>query len=432
MPTNSLKTAKSVLWIRVSGLAALHGAITITWIVYNLYLPELLARYGFPLAVAQLILVVENLLAAAVEPAMGALSDRASRRQNGRVSFIARGGLLSAAAFIAIPLVALVWVPAGIARWILPLFLVLWALLMATIRSPSLSLLKKSASDQNLPRAAALITVITGLFAAIRPFSTDTILSMGPVVAFAIGSGGLLLGTFVLGRLYANDEADATATADPEVGTTPDALSERETHGSGLKPYILTMGLIFGVGIGGAWSFRFATGTVSKLLATQFPEVTTSWLMSGFFFLLACAALPLGVVASKYGNQKVMMLGTGAAALGVGLFGLWSIPVLWPLVIVLVLVGLSVVTTGAAPFALSIMPEGSGGLGVGLYFGGFTFATSIFNAWFGPLLAAASLPLAALWAAGSFLVSCVFLAASLTMLPTSKAEFNPQTESASA
>jgi hypothetical protein len=41
-------TQPAVLWLQVWGLAAVQGAITLTWIIYNLYLPQLLAQFSFP------------------------------------------------------------------------------------------------------------------------------------------------------------------------------------------------------------------------------------------------------------------------------------------------------------------------------------------------------------------------------------------------
>ena len=186
----NLQTEVTVLWVRVLGLATLHGAIAVTWLVYNLYLPELLAQFSFPLTLIPLILILENLLAAVVEPAAGAASDQTAKRWYGRFSLISGGVITAAAIFVIIPLIAIISPPTGIGRWLLPALLILWALAMATFRSPSLTLLKRTASNTNLPQAAAILTIITALFAAIRPFSTNFILGLGPLAAFAIGSGG--------------------------------------------------------------------------------------------------------------------------------------------------------------------------------------------------------------------------------------------------
>ncbi|MCB0213353.1 MAG: MFS transporter [Anaerolineae bacterium] len=418
----SLEFEINVQWVRVLGLAALHGAITITWIIYNLYMPALLSQFGYSLTLAQSILVFENLLAVVIEPTVGALSDQASRQGDGRFPFITWGVRVAAAAFFVIPFLALVGTPTGIVRWLLPVFLAIWALAMATFRSPSLVLLKRCATNQNLPRAAAIFTVIAGLFAAIRPFSTNFILNLGPMIAFATGSIGLLVSTFALRQLFQKKNSAPASVFEPgeKTNTVSTILGE-------LKPYLPMLALVFGTGLGGAWILRFSIATVSQLLATHLPETNITWLMSLFFFLMMFAALPLGVVAAKIGNKKAMLTAIAAAAFGLGVVGLLSNIFLWPLVIILVLVGLSVTTTGAVPFALSVMPSRWAGLGIGTYFGGFTFATSLLHAFINPMLESASPSLVAFLAMGSFLISGACIALCFTMLRKQEAKISPQT-----
>ncbi|MEW6498955.1 MAG: MFS transporter, partial [Cyanobacteriota bacterium] len=91
------------MWLQVSALAGVQGAITLTWIIYRLYLPQLLALFGFPGVLAASLLVVENLLGAVMEPLMGGLSDQAKRWMGTRFPFISGGVILSSTLFIAIP-----------------------------------------------------------------------------------------------------------------------------------------------------------------------------------------------------------------------------------------------------------------------------------------------------------------------------------------
>jgi len=363
-------------------------------------------------------------LAVVVEPTMGALSDRAAKWWNSRLPFIVVGVIVAAATFILVPVLVIVGPSAGIARWLLPLFLTVWALAMATFRSPSLFLLKKCTTNHSLPQAAAVITVLAGLFAAIRPFSTSFILSLGPLAAFTMGSGGLLVGVFVLRQLLPDDEPDPDL--EWEAGVEFEGAIGSMIVG-GLTRYISTLALIFGVGFGGAWSLRFATATVSKQVALHAPGLDSTWLLSLFFFLMMGAALPLGAVAARIGNQRAMLRGCAAAGLGLVMIGVWSNSVLLLGVLVLVLIGVSVITTGAVPFALSLMPSHWGGLGIGMYFGGFTLAISGFHAFFSPGLGSASPTLVAFLGAGSFFISWLCISASRSMLPYQKSKVSPLT-----
>lgn len=69
----------SASWYKIIGLATLQGAITLTWLIYNIYLPKLLIGFGFAPALAVTLLIVENAIAVILEPLFGSLSDRAYR-----------------------------------------------------------------------------------------------------------------------------------------------------------------------------------------------------------------------------------------------------------------------------------------------------------------------------------------------------------------
>ena len=67
---------RNLLWRPVLGLAGLQGAISLAWVLYRFYLPQLLAAVGLP-GVDRAVLILEDGLAAVLEPVIGGLSDRA-------------------------------------------------------------------------------------------------------------------------------------------------------------------------------------------------------------------------------------------------------------------------------------------------------------------------------------------------------------------
>ncbi|PSN17205.1 MFS transporter, partial [filamentous cyanobacterium CCP5] len=158
-------SSKSVLWGQVWGLAAVQGAITLTWVIYNLYLVELLSGLGFPAALATGLLIIENLLAMVMEPLMGAFSDRLQHNVGTQFPLISLGVILAAGLFLAIPTV-LFWGQGPLLRWLLPLLMVAWALAMTVFRSPALSLLGRYAFRTNLPQAASVLTLVGGVTGA--------------------------------------------------------------------------------------------------------------------------------------------------------------------------------------------------------------------------------------------------------------------------
>ncbi len=136
------------------GLALVQGAIALTWVIYNLYLVALLTQFGFPASLATGLLVLENILAALIEPLMGNFSDGLQHRMGTRFPVIALGMIVASACFLGIPAVLVFAGPSGLMRWVLPSVLVAWAIAMTLFRSPALSLLGRYAFRTQLPQAA--------------------------------------------------------------------------------------------------------------------------------------------------------------------------------------------------------------------------------------------------------------------------------------
>ncbi|HBB30715.1 MAG TPA: MFS transporter, partial [Cyanobacteria bacterium UBA9273] len=115
---SSSNKSPKVLWLQVWGLAAVQGAIALTWVIYNLYLVKLLTQFGFPKGLATGLLILENILAAVMEPLMGGLSDRSQRWIGTRFPFISVGIILASAFFIAIPAFMVFGSAIAAIRWV--------------------------------------------------------------------------------------------------------------------------------------------------------------------------------------------------------------------------------------------------------------------------------------------------------------------------
>lgn len=402
------KPSKSVLWGQVWGLAAVQGAITLTWVIYNLYLVDLLTGLGFPASLATGLLILENLLAMVMEPLMGSFSDQFQHRIGTRFPLISLGIILSAGLFLAIPTV-LFWGQGPLLRWLLPLLMVAWALAMTVFRSPALSLLGRYAFRTQLPQAASILTLVGGVTGAAGPLANQFILGMGPVVAFTAGSGVLLLATVALSRCRPNEsllenraedeglegsEGDRTKAAGAMQRVQPVAKSALSFK---------NLGLIFGAGVGIALGFRMVMSTFPALLRQQVPEANPAWVMGVIFIFLALTAIPTGALATRLGNRRAMILGL-ALMTGLTAVMLTVHTLVFGLVIGAFIGGsFSLVANGTLPFALALVPPDRAGLGTGLYFSGGSAAMTLF----GSLLQGTSL------AAGAWLGALAFLLAGL-------------------
>ncbi|NJM95436.1 MAG: hypothetical protein HC792_03880 [Acaryochloridaceae cyanobacterium CSU_5_19] len=57
---SSAVTPTTTYWQPVLAMALMQGAIILCWIVYRLYIPDLLGQFGFPKSSAVIILAIEG------------------------------------------------------------------------------------------------------------------------------------------------------------------------------------------------------------------------------------------------------------------------------------------------------------------------------------------------------------------------------------
>ncbi|ASC72180.1 putative major facilitator transporter [Halomicronema hongdechloris C2206] len=355
----SYRLRQRVLWTQVWGLATVQGAITLSWVIYSLYLVEVLTQLGFSPALATGLLVLENGLAIVMEPLMGSLSDRVQQWLGNRFLLIALGMILAASLFLSIPLVMLGNGEA--VRWLVPTAMVAWALSMTVFRSPALSLLGRYALATKLPQAASVLTLVGGITGAMGFLVSDWLLALGPLSAFGIGSAVLLGAAVVLGLCH---PARAVVVAPTS--------RWRDLSLEGLS-------LVFGAGLGVSLGGRLMIQTFPRALAAQDPTVNASIILGLLFIVLALTAIPAGSLAIRIGNRSAMILGlVGMALLCLTIGGLTSM-VLAGIVAIALGALFSLVSNGTLPFALSLVPYDRGGLGTGLYFSGGALALSLFG-----------------------------------------------------
>ena len=354
-------TRSQILWRQVWGLASVQGAITLAWIIYGAYLPKLLLELGLPLSMGLKLLVIESALAVLMEPVMGGLSDRSYKWVGSRFPFVAIGVVLSSALFILIPAVVIFGSPTEVFQWLLIGVLILWSLAMTIFRSPAIAMLGKYATPNELPLAMSVVTLVGGFTGAFRPIANSFLLNNFPPMAiFALGSFILLGAGATLRSVQMPDVPNFPENAEPH-------------RRSPLIPLMLIS--ITGTVVGGGT--RFLMDVLGKLIKLQAGAENVSLIMVGVGIALALLALPAGKIATKYGNQLVLLLSLGVTGVGLLLMGL--VPNLLWFAALLVIPAFSAIVNSVIPWILNLVPSDKSGLGIGSYFGGFSAAMAIFG-----------------------------------------------------
>ena len=352
-----------ILWRQVGGVAALQAAITLTWMLYRLYLPQLLAGFGFA-GFDRGITILEDSLAITIEPLAGWLSDKQRHWMGTRFPLIVAGTILSSVLFIAIPAIFIFGNPVSPLRWMLPVVIVAWSMAMAMFRSPAVSLLGQYASQTQLPQAMSLLVFVGGVAGAAKPVAGDFILNLGPAFAFAIGSF-VLLGAVAFLRSVNPDAALSELPPDT-------AISERVS--------ITALGLVAVTGMAVAWGSRaMGERILPHVFQTQIAGVDSKLLMAEFSLAVAFASLLAGVIAVRLGNQRTLLGGLVATAVLLLIMVFSQGFVMVAGTVLAVIFTNSLIITAVVPFALSLVPPRRGGLGVGFYFGGFSLGMTFYS-----------------------------------------------------
>ena len=359
-----------IVWTKVWSIAATQGAITLCWVIYNLYFPSLLVQFGFSKEFAVTLLIAENALEAIVEPVFGAISDNQQEKIGSKIPLISVGIVISSVLFILLPIVAIFITPAQIWRWTLPGLAVLWAFAMAIFRAPTMALLGQTAPTNKLPQAASILSLIGGVIGAFRFDAYGVILKLGAGFAFTIGSIALLAAGATLRWLNPSSMPRSESEEIP-----------RETKRNYFK-----LGLICVTGISVAWSLRFLIPAVSKSLTLEWGEANTKIAMTLFFVGLGLAALPVGKIATEWGNSRGILLGCALTILGSNLLNRLNFANATLFLTITIIVGFTFVLNGAIPFVIALVDRAQSGFGLGMYFGGLSAGISFFDIIFKNLL----------------------------------------------
>ncbi|MEM9276092.1 MAG: MFS transporter [Cyanobacteria bacterium P01_F01_bin.143] len=360
-----------IAWAKVWGVAATQGAITLSWVVYNLYFPVLLVQFGFSTKFAVTVLVVENALEAIVEPVFGAISDNQQEKIGSKIPLISVGIVLSSFFFILLPVITIFTTPNQVWRWVLPGLAVVWAFAMAMFRAPTMALLEETAPLDKLPQAAGPLTMVGEIIGTFSFIAHDFILNIGASFAFVIGSITLLAtGT---GLRWLNPPSMPNM---PQFEKEEVVVVEESEEGKSNYLNFTFAGL---TGLCVAWSLSFLTPALQNAFAFRWGQANTDMAMTLFDVGLGLAALVVGTIAAKLGNLWGMLLG---CILTILCSNLLSLEIFFDATLALtliIIVGLCFVLNGVIPFVLGLINESQSGLGLGIYFGGLSAGEAFFE-----------------------------------------------------
>ena len=369
--------------------------ISIVWPLFNSLVPPMLEELGLSGLATGFILTWDNIINMFFQPWVGARSDRTRSRFGRRKPWLMLGAPLAAVFFILIPVVR--------ANFVLIALAILGTNLgMALFRSPTIAYLGDLFKPQDRSKANGVINLMGGLGGAVALFGGGALYKLGVPLPFIIGAGVMLIAIGVVLMAVKEPPLEETSTADHE--KQPSVMdSFRAVWRNADKSGLFLLGAIFCWFVG--WNAMEAFFTLYARNVLGIAEGTGTQMLTAFAAMLILFAIPSGLIATRIGRKRTIMIGLGGMILGliIGFF----VRSATALLIVLAAMGAfwALININSLPMVYDLGDEKQIGSYTGLYY----FASSA-AAIAGPVVAGGLVDLAGRNYSVLWIFSAIFLA----------------------
>lgn len=279
-------------------LGAVQFLFALGWVVYVIFLPDLLDRAGIAKSWTPWILALDQLVFVAADLAMGLALDRA------RAAYRRVGGWL--VGIVAVSSLAMLAMPYG-SRLGAPVLLALtlvWVATSAALRAPPYVLMGRHAATSAVPALAGLMLFGMALAAAAAPYLALVLKGVDPTLPFALASLAIVASN--AGIVAAERRLDSLPADVAEPGPPLPFAS--------VAALLLVLGL-FCAALGFQWQVAINAGAQIKRVADA------SWLpylFPVFWAGFAFGLLPAGPLGRRLGNARTAALAGIVGALSLG------------------------------------------------------------------------------------------------------------------
>jgi MFS family permease len=269
--------------------------VSIVWSVYNVAVPIYLKDLGLSGVMVGSVMTIDNLFAIIFLPLFGALSDKTNTRYGRRMPFLLIGIPLSAIAFFIVPFAR---------HGLVTLMLSIIALnfFMSIYRAPTVALMPDFTPHQLRSKANGIINFMGGVGAVITFLAAGLLFKIQEFYPFAIGSLILVVTIIVMYLLV----------KEPENIHFEEEKKEEKSDGpkrekGELMSLILLLLAIFFLFTGYNAIETFFSTYGEAVLGMDKSE--TSLMLSVFSGFLVLFSIPSGIIASKIGRKRTIMIG---------------------------------------------------------------------------------------------------------------------------
>ncbi len=330
--------------------------ISLIWPIFNNYVPIFLKELGLSATAVGFVMTWDNYLNMFVQPIVGERSDQTRTRLGRRKPWMLVGAPLAALFFVMIPAMRTVM---GIMLAVL-----VTNICMALFRSPTVALLGDLYPSEQRSTANGIINLMGGLGAILAFLVGGTLYKMGRIPPFAFGALVMVvaIGLVILFIREPQDYAEQAAAG--EKGSFLDHLRQvvNASDRSGLLILLAILSWFIGYNALETWISSFGKYTLG------INEGRMSILTSGLALTFVIFAIPSGLLATRFGRRRVILVGI-AGLLVLFLYGL-LITNQTMLIVLLVLGGIfwALINVNSLPMVYDVGGDNNIGAFTGLYY----------------------------------------------------------------
>ena len=270
-------------------------AISITWSVYNAFMPLLLGKFLTSSVLIGFIMTIDNYLALFIQPTVGFYSDKINTKFGRRMPFI----------MVGMPLAALFMflIPNTNSMWALIFALVFMNLSMSIYRSPVIALMPDITPTENRSKSNSIINFMGGIGSLIAYFIGGKLYDINEDYPFLL-SAFLILFSFIVLFVKIKEHRDVINYEKAEekrnlLQGLKIALSDKNTT------FLLFAICSWFIGYNGVETFftRYSENYLG--IAISDATMTLSFISLSFLIF----AIPAGLLGTKFGKKNTIRVG---------------------------------------------------------------------------------------------------------------------------
>lgn len=277
--------------------------ISIIWPLFNSLIPPMLEDLGLSAAVIGFILTWDNIINMFVQPWVGEKSDHTWTRLGRRKPWLLVGAPLAALFFILVPFVRehFVWIALAILGTNVG---------MALFRSPTVAYLGDLFPSEQRSKANGVINLMGGVGGALALFGGGALYKMGVPLPFIVGAGVMLIAIGVV-ILFVKEPREVEIEVADKAGLWANL---QEVWNQEDRSGVIILSSIFLWFVG--WNAMEAFFTIYARNVLGIDAGTGTQMLTAFAATLILFAIPSGLIATRFGRKRTILVGLGGMFVG--------------------------------------------------------------------------------------------------------------------